>query len=146
VTRPHPHVDRLACAWFIRRFLDPEAKIRYGESARGREVPFDLPGADLGHAQGRCSFETMIGAFGFASDPALVSLGGIVHEVDLRDGVYRRPEADGVAEILRGWAVSGWSDRDLERHGVAMFEGLYQALRSAVRKRPGREKTRPQKE
>jgi hypothetical protein len=127
VTRPHPHVDRLACAWLIRRFLDPDAAIRYAETPRPREVPFDMPGVELGHQGNRCSFETMVAAFGLAADPALVALGEIVHAIDLQDGATRS-ETAGIAEVLRGWAEAGWSDRDLERNGIALFEGLYRAL------------------
>ena len=128
MTRPRPFVDRLACAWFIRRFLDPEARIRYGEAPRGREIPFDTQGAEFGHHGSRCSFETMVAAFGLEGDGALAALGQIVHQVDLADGLYDRPEALGVAEILRGWTAAGWSDADLERSGVPLFEGLYTAL------------------
>lgn len=142
VTRPHPHVDRLACAWLIRRFLDPDAAIRYADTARPREVPFDMPGAELSHHDGRCSFETMVEAFGLTADPALVALGEIVHAIDLQEGATR-PETAGVAEVLRGWAEAGWSDRDLERNGIALFEGLHRALgepgaQAARRSRRGR--------
>lgn len=130
VTRPHPHVDRLACAWLIRRFVDADAEIRYAETAGEGEVSFDMKGADFGHRGNRgnrCTFETMLAAFGLAGDPALAALAGIVHEIDLRD-TSTRPEAPGVDAILRGWATAGWTDGELERHGIALFEGLYRAL------------------
>lgn len=131
VTRPRPHVDRLASAWLLRRFVDPEAVIRYGEPREG-EVSFDLPGADFGHS-GRhsanlCTFETLLAAFGL-DDPALRALAAIVHEIDLRDGLSSPPEAAGIDGILRGWLAAGWSDEELERHGTALFEGLYQSLK-----------------
>lgn len=129
VTRPRPHVDRLASAWLIRRFLDPEAKIRYGEPREG-EVSFDLPGADFGHTGNRCTFETMLAAFGL-DDPALRALAAIVHEIDLHDGLSSPPEAAGIDGILRGWLAAGWPDEELERHGIALFEGVYQSLRGA---------------
>lgn len=126
VTRPRPHVDRLASAWLLRRFVDPEAVIRYGEPREG-EVTFDLPGADFGHSGNRCTFETLLAAFRL-DDPALRALAAIVHEIDLRDGLSSPPEAAGIDGILRGWLAAGWSDEELERHGIALFEGLYQSL------------------
>jgi hypothetical protein len=126
VTRPRPHVDRLASAWLLRRFVDPEATIRYG-TPRDGEVSFDLPGADFGHSGNRCTFETLLAAFGL-DDPALRALAAIVHEIDLRDGLSSPPEAAGLDGILRGWLAAGWPDEELERHGIALFEGLYQSL------------------
>jgi hypothetical protein len=127
VTRPHPHVDRLACAWLIRRFVDPDAEIRYAETAGEGEVSFDMKSADFGHRGNRCTFETMLAAFGLEGDPALAALAAIVHEIDLRDA-STRPEVPGLDAILRGWSAAGWADAELERHGIAIFEGLYRAL------------------
>jgi hypothetical protein len=129
VTRPRPHVDRLASAWLIRRFVDPEAVIRYGDPREG-EVSFDMPGAELGHTGNLCTFETMLATFRL-DDPALRALAAIVHEIDLRDGQSSPPEVAGIDGILRGWLASGWPDADLERHGIALFEGLYLSLRGA---------------
>ncbi len=126
VTRPRPHVDRLASAWLIRRFIDPEATIRYGEPREG-EVSFDMPGAELGHSGNLCTFETILAAFRL-DDPALRALAAIVHEIDLRDGLTSPPEAAGIDGILRGWLAAGWPDEELERHGTALFEGLYHSL------------------
>jgi hypothetical protein len=129
VTRPHPHVDRLACVWLIRRFIDPEAKVRYANRPRPREVRFDMPGAEFGHGGGRCSFETLVAAFGL-DDPALAVLGGIVRSIDLGEPLAH-PAAEGVAAVLDGWRRTAWSDLELERHGVALYEGLYRTLSAA---------------
>jgi hypothetical protein len=145
VTRPHPHVDRLACAWLIRRFVDPQAEIRYADAPAEGEVSFDLRDADFGHRGNLCTFETMLAAFGLGGDPALAALAEIVHEIDLRDGTSARPEVPGVDGILRGWSAAGWPDAELERHGVALFEGLYGAL-GQTRSTPGtstRKKRKP---
>ncbi len=128
VTRPHPHVDRLACAWLIRRFVDPGAEIRYADKAGEGEVSFDMKGADFGHRGNRCTFETMLAAFGLEGDPALAALAQIVHEIDLRDA-SARPEVPGIDAVLRGWSAAGWTDAELERHGIALFEGLYRSLK-----------------
>ncbi|HVG06789.1 MAG TPA: chromate resistance protein ChrB domain-containing protein [Thermoanaerobaculia bacterium] len=127
VTRPRPHVDRLASAWLIRRFVDPEATIRYGKPRKG-DVSFDMPGAELGHTGNLCTFETILAAFRL-DDPALRALAAIVHEIDLRDGLSSPPEAAGIDRVLRGWLAAGWPDEELERHGTALFEGLYESLK-----------------
>lgn len=134
VTRPHPHVDRLACVWLIRRFIDAEAVIRYSNEPAEGEIAFDMPGAAFGHHDSRCSFETMIVALDLGPDPALDAIAEIVHEIDLKDGASAHPEVEGVETILQGWRAAGFSDAELERHGVALFEGLYRGLASGGRK------------
>ncbi len=128
VTRPRPHVDRLACIWLIRRFIDPRAKIRFASTPEPGEVMFDMDQSEFGHRGNFCTFETMIRTFAF-KDPALRTIAEIVHEIDLRDGRYARPEAAGLDTILDGWLRTGLSDRELESRGVTIFEGLYAALR-----------------
>ena len=142
VTRPHPHVDRLACAWLIRRFVDPEAEIRYADAPRQGEISFDMRNADFGHRGSRCTFETLIAAFGLEADPALAALAEIVHAIDLRDGAAARPEIPGVEATLRGWSATGWPDGELERHGIALFEGLYLDLQQV---RPAEAAEHPKK-
>lgn len=127
VTRPRPHVDRLACAWLIRRFIDPTAVIRYSTQPDPDEVRFDMRGAEFGHEGNRCTFETMLLRFGL-SEPALQAIAEIVHEIDLRDGRYARPEVAGLDAILRGWLLERLSDQELESHGVALFRAMYAAL------------------
>ena len=124
VTRPKPHVDRLACAWFIRRFIDPNAAIRYSPEPKSGEISFDMSEADFGHTGQLCTFETMIRAFGLES-PALSRLAEIVHDIDLRDERYFHPEVTGIEAILRGWLLLDLADAELEARGVALFEGLY---------------------
>lgn len=126
VTRPRPHVDRLACAWLIRHFIDPAAPIRYATTPEPDEIAFDMADALFGHHGSHCSFETMLEAFGL-DDPGLRTLAEIVHEIDLRDGRYVHPEIPGVDTILRGWLLAGYTDSALESHGIALFDGLYTA-------------------
>jgi len=139
VTRPRPHVDRLACVWLIRRFIDPKAAVRYSDTPRAREVRFDMPGAEFGHAEGRCSFESLVSAFGL-DDPGLRILGRIVRSIDLGEPLAH-PAAEGVAAVLDGWRRTDWSDGELERHGVALYEGLYQTL-NAASARPAKRRRR----
>lgn len=129
VTRPRPFVDRLACAWLIRRFIDPAAVIRYTAEPADGDVSFDLEGADFGHHGNLCTFETLLLAFGL-DDTALRSLSEMVHEIDLRDGRYLRPETAGVEAVLRGWHAAGLPDTELAEHGQILFEALYTALQA----------------
>jgi len=127
VTRPRPHVDRLACIWLIRRFINPKAIIRYAKQAAPDEVAFDMSTGEFQHQGDLCTFEVMVKIFGL-EDPGLQVLGQIVHEIDLRDGRYQQPQTAGVDALLRGWLLANFSDNSLEAHGVALFEGLYVAL------------------
>jgi hypothetical protein len=124
LTCPRPHVDRLACAWLIRRFIDPAAVIRYGTLPAPGEVAFDMEHGRFGHRGNLCSFETMRLVFGL-DDPGLRSLAELVHEIDLCDGLYALPETAGVDAILTGWLASSLTDTELESRGIALFEGLY---------------------
>ena len=127
ITRPHPHVDRLACTWLIRRFIDPKAVIRYGTQPEPEEVSFDMRDAVFGHEGNLCTFETMLAAFGL-TESALKVLAEIVHEIDIRDGRYIRPETGGIEVILKGWLLQGLPDTELESRGVDLFEALYTAF------------------
>lgn len=127
VTRPRPHVDRLACAWLIRRFINPTAEIRYATRSESGEVGFDMREAEFGHQGNCCTFETMMSAFGL-KESGLEGLAEIIHEIDLRDGRYARPETAGLELILKGWLQAGLPDKEIEQRGIALFEGLFTAL------------------
>jgi hypothetical protein len=131
VTRPHPHVDRLACAWLIRRFIDPKAIIRYADAPEPGEVAFDMSHGDFGHRGNLCTFETMVKAFTL-DDPGLRAMAEIVHEIDLRDRRYTRPETAGIDVVLKGWM--GLPDAECEAHGTAIFEALYTVLSKGARR------------
>ena len=128
VTRPRPHVDRLSSAWLIRRYIDPAAEIRYAKAPSDGEIGFDMKeGGTFGHVGKFCTFETLLTAFDL-HDAALWKLGEIIHEIDLRDGIYTHPEIIGLDLILKGWLLTGLNDQELELHGITLFEGLFQAL------------------
>jgi len=131
-TRPRCHVDRAACAWLIRRFVDPDASFVFVselEVVPTDATPFDMRGAELSHHNGDCSFETMLKRYGL-SDPALLEIGRIVHEADLDDGRYDAPEAPGLDALIRGLSlVSG--DEELLRRAAPLFDGLYELRRGA---------------
>jgi len=131
VTRPRPHVDRLACAWLIRRFIDPDAAVRYRNRPRGSEVGFDMPGGEFEHVGPLCTFEVMLQAFAVES-AGLREIADIVHEIDLRDGRTARPETSGVEAILAGWQQSGMEDGALEAAGLVLFDGLQSRFTGSV--------------
>ena len=98
------HIDRAACAWLIRRFVDPDAEfvfVRGPAEVPPDSTPFDIRGAELGHHDGDCSFETILRRQGL-EDPALWRIGEIVHEADVDDERYQAPEAPGLDVALRG--------------------------------------------
>jgi hypothetical protein len=141
VTRPRPHVDRLACIWLIRRFINPAAVIRYATTPELDEVAFDMREGVFGHRGNYCTFETMVRAFSL-EDLVLQAMGEIIHEIDLRDGRYGHPETAGIDAVLKGWLLAGLADPELEAHGVALFEGLYADLSRRGRQPPPKRRAR----
>jgi hypothetical protein len=141
VTRPRPHVDRLSCIWLIRRFINPQAVVRYSPTPEPGEVGFDMSHGEFTHRGHLCTFETMVRAFGL-EDPSLQPMGEIIHEIDLRDGRYVHPEIAGIDAVLKGWLLARLSDRELEAHGVALFEGLYADLSRRTRQPPPKRRGR----
>lgn len=131
-TRPGVHVDRAACAWLIRRFIDPAAEFVFTTDPAaipGGATPFDMRGAALGHHQDRCSFETALSAFGLDTDPALEELGRIIHEADLGDERYDAPAAPGLDVLIRGLTMISSSDHDTLTITARLFDGLYEHTR-----------------
>lgn len=129
VTRPRPHVDRLASAWFIRRFVDPDARFAFAppEARPAEAIPFDMAGVELGHHGDRCTFETLLAATG-RRDAGLQALAEIVHEADLRDGKYPREEARGLDLAIRGLLAALKDDEAVLTAGLTLFDGLYEVL------------------
>lgn len=131
-TRPGIHVDRAACAWLIRRFIDPDAEVVFASdpaAIAAGATPFDMRGAELGHHQGRCSFETALTSFGLDDDPALEEIGRIVHEADLSDERYDAPAAVGLDVLIRGLTLTSGSDYDTLTITDRLFDGLYEHTR-----------------
>jgi hypothetical protein len=133
-TRAGVHVDRAACAWLIRRFVDTEAVFVFVDGPAGvpeDATPFDMRGAELGHHRGRCSFETALVHFGLDSDPVLEHLGHIVHEADLADERFDAPVAPGLDVLIRGISLLGTDEETFAVTGT-LFEGLYEHTRRAL--------------
>ena len=131
-TRANVHVDRAACAWLIRRFIDPGAEFVFldnpAEVPPGA-TPFDMRGAALGHHQGRCSFETALASFDLTADPALEEIGRIVHEADLADDRYDAPAAAGLDILIRGLTLTSHDDDATLAITDRLFDGLYEHTR-----------------
>lgn len=133
VTREGIKVDRMASAWLIRRFLDPDARFRFvparGYRPRPGELRFDMFEAEYTHEGERCTFQTLAARFGLR-DRALAAIGEIVHDIDCRDERFGRPETDGVARLVDGIVASTGSDPERLERGRALFDDLYRALRN----------------
>ena len=131
VTRSGVFVDRIASAWLIRRFIDPSAMFKFVSAAdyspREAELRFDMYDAEFTHVGDRCTFETLLARFEL-DDPALASIGEIVHDIDLKDSKFDRIEASGVESVLAGIASAYESDADRVANGAAIFDALYSQL------------------
>jgi hypothetical protein len=126
-TRAGVHIDRAACAWLIRRFLDRDAEFMFvadPAEVPADATPFDMRGVELGHHGGDCSFETILRRYEL-TDPVLWRIAEIVHEADLDDERFDAPEAPGLDVVLRGLSMTGDDEHTLTVSG-AVFDGLYE--------------------
>jgi hypothetical protein len=119
-------VDRVASAWLIKRFIDPEATFVFAVPAEfpAGAIPFDAPGVELSHHGEDCTFETLVKRARLR-DRRLGRLAEIVHEADLRDGKYPHEEARGIDVAIRALLAASPDDHQVLAHGTALFEGLY---------------------
>ena len=126
VTRPRPHIDRIASAWLIKRFIDPDAQFVFAPPAEFPKdaIPFDAPGVELSHQGEDCTFETLVKRARLR-DRRLVRLAELVHEADLRDGKYPHEEARGIDVAIRALLAASPDDHQVLANGMTLFEGLY---------------------
>jgi hypothetical protein len=132
-TRAHCHIDRAACAWLIRRFIDESAEFVFvddPEDVPADATPFDMRGVELGHHRGDCSFETFLGRYEL-DDPVLWDVARIVHEADLADERYDAPEAAGLDVLVRGLSMT-LDDDQLLGLALPIFDGLYEFKRRSL--------------
>ncbi|MBX3502929.1 MAG: chromate resistance protein [Alphaproteobacteria bacterium] len=136
VTRRGVQIDRIASAWLIRRFIDSEARFKFvpgtGYAPQPGELRFDMFEGEFTHRGDRCTFEVLIGevrALSGAEDPALVAIGEIIHDIDLKDGKYGREEAAGIRTLIAGIADSHKDDEQRLARGAAVLDDLYQSFR-----------------
>lgn len=130
-TRRGCHVDRTACIWLIRRRIDPGAEFHFfsdaSEAPAGAEL-FDVAGARLSHRGDACSFETILEEYDLG-DPVLREISEIVHDADLMEDKFGRPESDGLDAVIRGMQLALPNDEVLTLHTDTIFDGLYAYLR-----------------
>jgi hypothetical protein len=132
-TRAHCHIDRVACAWLIRRFIDNGAEFVFVDDPDDVPMdatPFDMRGVELGHHDGDCSFEAFLRHYELA-DPVLWELARIVHEADLGDELYDAPEAAGLDVLVRGLSLLR-GDEELLALTAPLFDGLYEFKKRAL--------------
>ncbi|MFL6332833.1 MAG: chromate resistance protein ChrB domain-containing protein [Pyrinomonadaceae bacterium] len=130
VTRKRPHIDRLATAWLIQRFIDKRPRFLFvddGARVKGG-VHFDMAEAEFTHRGEDCTFETVVKEFGLAGNPALKGLAEIVHDIDLKDNKFNRLEAAGIDAAVRGLGELLKDDRKLVRQAGVIFDGVYEHL------------------
>ena len=132
VTREHPHTDRIACPWLIRRFIDPGAQITYVArdevlpyAERTGAVSFDAAGARYTHRGGLCSFEVLVEEYALAGDPALALMARVVHGADVSDDRDATPQSRGLEAIAAGFMHLGVDDQEQLRLELPVYDALY---------------------
>jgi hypothetical protein len=139
VTRERVKVDRVACPWLIKKFIDPKAEFLFAAreevlevAAREGAIPFDVPGVELGHHEGRCSFEAMVAKYKI-EDPAVHLLAKIVHGADVEQDLFGSPEAPGLEAIAEGFRYLGLKDDHevLEKEFI-VYDALYAYCRQKM--------------
>ena len=138
ITRSHVHVDRVACPWLIKRFIDNNADFLFVSksqihdvSAETGAIPFDAPGAELGHVDNRCSFESILLKYEL-TDPALLRLAKIVHAADVASDIDKDPIARGLEAIATGFSLRYPDDEDNLAIQFEVYDALYAWCRLQV--------------
>ena len=141
VTRENANVDRVACPWLIRRFVDREAEFLFvpreelmAVAEREGAIPYDVPGVELGHVDGRCSFESILLKYGLMEDAALVELAKVVHAADVSGDIGTSPEGPGLKAIAYGFALL-WGTDDPRK--IELESPMYDALYAWCRAKTG---------
>jgi hypothetical protein len=141
VTRSHVQVDRIACPWLITRFIDNKAEFLFvpaNEVAKVAEqtgaIPFDAPGVELGHREGRCSFESIILKYEL-KEPGLLRLALIVHSADISEDMNQEPIAFGLKAMASGFSLRFPNDEENLAHQFDVYDALYAWCRLDVAKK-----------
>ncbi|HEU6438127.1 MAG TPA: chromate resistance protein ChrB domain-containing protein [Nitratidesulfovibrio sp.] len=144
VTRPGVHVDRIASAWLVRRFIDADAAFRFGppcgtgagiEDGR-RCVRFDMAEAEFTHEGELCTFEVLLRRFGLDADPALAAVGAVIHDIDLDERHPARPESPGVGALIAGITLRTEDDGERLERGFRVLDDLLEYFRRSAPARP----------
>jgi len=132
VTREHPHTDRVACPWLIRKFIDPEAEIVFvgrdevlAYAEREGAISFDAKGARYTHRDGLCSFEVLIEDYQLGGDPALALMARVVHGADVSEDRDATPQSRGLLAIADGFALLGLDDQRQLELELPVYDALY---------------------
>jgi hypothetical protein len=141
ITREHVKVDRVACPWLIRRFVDPDAEFLFVPreqvleiAAREGATPYDVPDVELGHHGGECSFEAILRKYALTQDPALTLLGKIVNGADTDNTLWQQPEGPGLNAIAEGFRHLGLrDDHEMLEKEAAIYDALYAYCQEMVR-------------
>ncbi len=138
ITRSHVHVDRVACPWLITRFVDSDAEFLFVPkseiervAAETGAIPFDAPGVELGHHEGRCSFESILQKYDLR-DPGLVRLAKIVHAADVAEDIDSDPIGRGLEALAAGFSLRFPEDSDNLAHQFDVYDALYAWCRMDV--------------
>jgi hypothetical protein len=137
-TREHIHIDRVCSSWLIRRFIDPKAKFVFTSETKlpKNAIPFDAPGGEFGHHGDHCTFETLLRSFQL-KDKALGEIAEIVHDIDLKDQKFKRPEASGIDAIIRSLSDSLQDDHKTVEIGSVILDALYERFSSGKKSKNG---------
>ena len=141
ITRSHVKVDRVACPWLIKKFVDREAEFYFvpadkvsAEAARLGAIPFDVPGVELGHHGKECSFEAIVKKHNLTTDPALALLARIVNGADTDNSLYRQPEGPGLNAIAEGFRHMDFADdHEINAAEWIVYDALYAYCREMSR-------------
>ena len=140
VTRSHVHVDRVACPWLIKRFVDNEAEFLFVPSSQVKRIatetgatPFDAQDVELGHHESRCSFESIVLKYDL-KDPALQRLAKIVHSADVTTDIDKDPIARGLEAIAVGYSLRYPDDEENLEYQFEVYDALYAWCRLQVAK------------
>lgn len=133
ITRENANVDRVACPWLIKRFVDADAEFLYApddqvmEQAQQQDaIPYDVKDVELGHVDGRCSFDSIMLKYNLLSDPALVEVAKVVHAADVSDDIDTSPYGRGLRAIANGFKyLHGTEDHKKIELETPMYDALY---------------------
>ena len=143
VTRENVHVDRVACPWLIRKFVDPKAEFLFvpadqvmAVAEREKATPYDVKDVELGHHGKECSFDAIVKKYGLTSDPALVFLARIVNGADTDNSLWNQPESAGLKAVAEGFRELGFKDdHALNAAEWIVYDALYAYSKQVVQQR-----------
>lgn len=140
ITREHVHVDRVACPWLIRKFVDPKAEFLFvpadqvmAVAEREGATPYDVKGVELGHHGKECSFDAILKKYGLTQEPALVLLAKIVNGADTDNSLWNQPESAGLKAVAEGFRGLGYKDdHELNAAEWIVYDALYAYCKTMV--------------